>query len=255
MADAEIGRVLAALDASGERDNTIVIMTSDHGEGRGRHHMVLKNYLYDEASRVPLVVSWPGRIGAGRQDKAHLVSGTDIVPTLCDYAGVKTPAGVVGRTLRPLLEGKRTEWRELVVAEVAGGGRMIRTAGHKYVAYPDDPVEQLFDMQGDAGETKNLAPESAHASALESHRKLLKDWTARLEVAPQESRKRRKGCLRRRPIGLRHYTDDGCKVELSSTRFDSASAFTFRMLSSLMFRSRESGPAGRRFPAPAPGSP
>jgi choline-sulfatase len=193
MVDAEIGRVLTALDASGERDNTIVIMTSDHGEGRGRHHMVLKNYLYDEASRVPLVMSWPGRIGAGKQDTTHLVSGTDIMPTLCDFAGAKTPAGVVGHTLRPLLEAKRTEWRELVAAEVAGGGRMIRTPGHKYVVYPDDPVEQLFDMRGDSGETRNLAPDTAHAGALESHRKLLKEWTTHLDVAPQEVRRRKAG--------------------------------------------------------------
>jgi choline-sulfatase len=192
MVDAEIGRVLTALDAGGERDNTIVVMTSDHGEGRGRHQMVLKNYLYDEAARVPLVVSWPGHIASGKRNETHLVSGTDIMPTLCDYAGVKTPPRVVGRTLRPLLEGKRTEWRELVAAEVAGGGRMIRTAGHKYIAYADDPVEQLFDMRGDAGEMRNLAPDSAHASALESHRKLLKDWTAHLDPAPQESRRRRK---------------------------------------------------------------
>ena len=171
MADAEIGRVLTALDASGERDNTIVIMTSDHGEGRGRHHMVLKNYLYDEASRVPLVVSWPGRIGAGKQDKTHLVSGTDIVPTLCDYAGVKTPSGVVG-THSAATSGRQADG----VAGTGGGGsgrcgRMIRTAGHKYSRTPD----------------------SAHATALDSHRKLLKEWTARLEVAPQDRRKRRKG--------------------------------------------------------------
>jgi arylsulfatase A-like enzyme len=184
MVDAEIGRVLDALEAAGQHRNTVVIMTADHGEGRGRHHLVLKNYLYDEAARVPLIVNYPGRIPAGKQDNAHLVSGTDITPTICDYAGIKPPADVVGRSLRSALEGKAGEWREFVAAEVAGGGRMIRTSGHKYVAYPNDPVEQLFDMEADAGETKNLAADSS--SALEAHRKLLKDWEARLKLPPRK---------------------------------------------------------------------
>jgi choline-sulfatase len=181
MVDAEVGRVLDALDASGERENTAVILTADHGEGRGRHHMVLKNYLYDEAAKVPFLVSWPGHVPAGKQDTAHLVSGIDITPTICDYAGIKAPSPMTGRSVRPLIEGKRTEWREFVAAEVAGNGRMIRTPGHKYIAYKDDPVEQIFDMMSDSGETRNLAPNGG--STLEDHRKLLKDWTAHLKLA------------------------------------------------------------------------
>jgi arylsulfatase A-like enzyme len=84
MVDAEIGRVLQALDDSGETDNTVIIFTSDHGEGRGRHQMVLKNYLYEEAEKVPLIVSSPGRVLEGKQDSTHLVSGLDIMPTICD---------------------------------------------------------------------------------------------------------------------------------------------------------------------------
>jgi choline-sulfatase len=185
MVDAEIGRVLNALEDSGERENTVVILTADHGEGRGRHHMVLKNYLYDEAAKVPFLVSWHGRIPAGKRDTSHLVSGVDIMPTICDYAGLKAPGDIVGRSVRPLIEDRNIEWREFVAAEVAGGGRMIRTPGHKYVVYPKDPVEQLFDMEGSPGETKNLAPDSAQAATLAAHRKLLKDWTSHLKVAPR----------------------------------------------------------------------
>ena len=61
-----------------------------------------------------------------------------------------------GRSLRPLLEGKAAEWHEFVAAEVRQNGRMIRTADHKYVTYYGDPVEQLFNMKSDPGETKNL---------------------------------------------------------------------------------------------------
>jgi len=186
MVDAEIGRVLRALDDSGQADNTVVLLTSDHGEGRGRHHLVTKNYLYDEAAKVPLLVACPGRMAEGKQDSAHLVSGLDILPTLCDYAGIGPPPDVRGRSLRPLLEGKHVEWREFVPAEVNVTGRMIRTPHHKYITYKRDPVEQLFDMQADPGETKNLAGEGKLASVLEDHRKLLSQWESRLDVAPVE---------------------------------------------------------------------
>ena len=191
MVDAETGRVLDALDDSGERDNTIVVFTSDHGEGRGRHHMVLKNYLYEEAAKVPLILSAPGRMAADRRDSDHLVSGLDIVPTLCDYAGIAAPPRVLGRSLRPSLEGKATPGHEFVASEVTRTGRMIRTRRYKYVTYEGDPVEQLFDMQDDPGETKNLAADARHGDALTGHRKLLKEWEAKLDVAPQPAPQKR----------------------------------------------------------------
>jgi len=184
MVDAEVGRVLDALEGSGQAENTLVVFTADHGEGRGRHQMVTKNYLYDEAVKVPLVVSFPGRAQEDAQDNEHLVSGVDVVPTVCDYAGLKSPPDQRGRSLRPLLEGKSPEWTEMVAAEVQRDGRMIRTERYKYIVYHDDPVEQLFDMIDDPGETRNLAETSGHAGALEDHRKLLRDWEARLDVAP-----------------------------------------------------------------------
>lgn len=183
MVDAEIGRVLAALEDSGQAENTLVVFTADHGEGRGRHQMVTKNYLYDEAVKVPLVVGYPGRAEAGLRDAEHLVSGLDIVPTVCDYVGIKPPPAQRGRSLRPLMEGKSPEWTEFVPAEVQQNGRMIRTARYKYITYHGDPVEQLFDMLDDPGETRNLAGRSEYASALEDHRRLLRQWEDRLEIA------------------------------------------------------------------------
>ena len=182
--DAEIGRVLDALDLAAYTDDTIVVFTADHGEGRGRHQMVVKNYLYEEAEKVPLIVSNPGRMQAGVRDETHLVSGLDVLPTVCDYCGVKPPDVVRGKSLRPILEGKQTQWHEFVPAEVTVTGRMIRTPDYKYIMYQGDPVEQLFDMKHDPWETRNLAPESAHADVLASHRKLLNEWEAKLDVAP-----------------------------------------------------------------------
>ena len=183
MVDAEIGRILDALDESGLADNTVVIFTSDHGEGRGRHGLVTKNYLYDEAVKVPLIVSAPGQ-ATNVQDTTHLVSGVDILPTVCDFAGLKNPPKVRGRSLRPLLEGKSPAWSEFVAAEVQVTGRMIRTGQYKYITYEGDPVEQLFDMKADPGETTNLAPDAKHASTLKDHQKLLADWKGGLDILP-----------------------------------------------------------------------
>ncbi len=185
MVDAEIGRILDALDGSPYADNTVIVFTSDHGEGRGRHQTVMKNFLYDEAVTVPLVFSWPGQIAQGARDGTHLISSTDFLPTMCDYAGAATPAGVVGRSLRPLLEGANPSWRDMVAAEVVVTGRMIRTDQYKYITYRGDPVEQLFDMKVDPGETRNLAGEAQFASALDDHRNRLKEWESRLDLAPQ----------------------------------------------------------------------
>ena len=185
MVDGEIGRVLQALDDAGYEQNTLIVFTSDHGEGLAHHQMVRKSSPYDEASRVPLVVSLPGHIPTNRTDTTHLVTGMDITPTLCDYAGINPPNNMRGRSLKPLFEGKSVMWRDYLVTEIPGNiGRLIRTQRYKYIAYKGDPVEQLFDMQNDPGETKNLAPSSQYASTLSEHRKLLGDWEAQLDVAP-----------------------------------------------------------------------
>ena len=184
MVDAEVGRVLQAVDDCGYARDTVVIFTADHGEGTGHHQMTRKNSLYDESARVPLILSGPGRMPKGQVDAAHVVSGLDILPTVCDYAGVKLPPDVRGRSLRPLVEGRTGEWRPACVSEVLNNsGRMVRTDRFKYVAYRDDPVEQLFDMVEDPGETKNLAPDAKHADTLAAHRDALRDWETRLDVA------------------------------------------------------------------------
>jgi choline-sulfatase len=181
MLDADIGRILDALDASGQADDTIVIFTGDHGEGAGRHGHVQKWTPYDESIKVPFIVSCPKRIESGVKDSAHLVSGLDVMSTLCDFAGIPAPAVVRGRSLRPLVEGRRVEWREFVAAEMQQVGRMVRTDRYKYVRYRDDPVEQLFDMRADPWEMRNLADEAVYAGDVARHRRLLDRWEASLE--------------------------------------------------------------------------
>jgi len=182
MADSEVGRILQAVEDFGYADNTIIVFTSDHGEGRARHQLFLKNYLYEEALKVPLIVSWPGHTMAGYQDTTHLVSGLDVLPTVCDYAGINPPPLVLGSSLRPFLEGGQAPWREFIAAEATVTGRMIRTADWKYITYYGNPVEQLFDMKNDPGETANLAGLPGYDSVLQELRSLLQLWESGLDT-------------------------------------------------------------------------
>ena len=202
MADAEVGRVLDALDDTGLTNDTLVILTSDHGDGLGRHGLTSKMFLYDEAVRVPFIAACPGCVQAGVRDTRHLVSGLDVAPTLCDFAGVEGLPKARGLSLRPLLEGRSdAPWREFLVAETLRTGRMIRTPEYKYIAYQNDPVTQLFDMRSDPGELKNLAPEAAKGDTVRDLAGRLVEWEKTLEILPlrepgpkrQPNGKRRKG--------------------------------------------------------------
>ncbi len=177
ISDSEAGRVLDALDQSRLTDNTVVVFTSDHGEMMGSHQMIHKQKLYEESVAVPLFVVPPG--GKARVDDQHLVSGLDVMPTLLDYAGIAGPASLQGKSLRPLVEGKELPWREFVVSEVNGFGeaRMVRTARYKYIVFAEgENREQLFDLEKDPGELKNLIADPALTTEVERHRRLLEQW-------------------------------------------------------------------------------
>ncbi len=174
--DKLLGQVLAALDESGLNSNTIVVFTSDHGEMMGAHQMVTKEKLYEESAAVPLIIAPPN--ATPRVDQQHLVIGLDIMPTFLDYAGIEAPASLRGRSLRPVVEGNAGEWREFVAAEtMEPEARMIRTARYKYICYGEgDHREQLFDMQSDPGELRNLINDVTLAAEVARHRTLLQDW-------------------------------------------------------------------------------
>lgn len=184
MLDVDIGRILDALDRSGEAENTMVIFTSDHGESRGRHGKAGKWTPYDEAAKVPLILSWPGRIAEGRKDEKHLVSGMDILPTMCELVGVKCPPITTARSLAPLLQDKQTDWRDYLVFETQVAGRVVCTNDYKYVEYEGDSQRQLFDRQSDPWETKNIINEPFRAQTVTDHQKLLAQWNARMEPVP-----------------------------------------------------------------------
>ncbi|MCX8038831.1 MAG: sulfatase-like hydrolase/transferase [Candidatus Sumerlaeia bacterium] len=184
MVDAQIGLVLDALEDAGLTENTVIIFSADHGDGMGAHQLWQKMYFYEEAVRVPLILSWPGQVLENVQDTRHLVSGLDVAPTLCDFAGIELPPLCRGRSLRPLAEGKTAEWREYLVSEVAVTGRMVRTPEWKFITYRGDSTDQLFDMRRDPGELHNLAPDGRHADVIADLRKRLADWESHLQPAP-----------------------------------------------------------------------
>jgi arylsulfatase A-like enzyme len=184
--DRQVGQVLEALRRSGQEENTLVIFTSDHGEGLGAHHWTGKLNFFDEEAAVPLIVSWKGVTPAGRINREHLASTLDFLPTICDYAGVPLPAETHGQTLRPTIQEPAQASREFVVSEMAmagAGGRgrsfMLRSAKHKYMVFSTPqgrPAEMFFDMEADPGEMKNLSGDPALASEVERHRQLLAQW-------------------------------------------------------------------------------
>lgn len=191
--DRQVGQLLEALRKAGLEESTLVVFTSDHGEGLGSHRWTGKMMFYEEEAAVPLIVSWKGVTPAGRIDRQHLVSTLDVLPTLCDYAGVPPPAALRGRSLRGVIEKPDQPGAECVVSEMAaaglgGAGRsfMVRTTRFKYLVFPQaggGRFEMLFDLEADPGEMKSLAGDAALAGELERHRKLLAEWNRTTEEA------------------------------------------------------------------------
>jgi arylsulfatase A-like enzyme len=183
LVDVQVGRVMSALRDSGLEDDTLVVLSSDHGEGMAGHHWVVKLGLYEEPARVPLILSNPRTIQAGTVDTTHLTSGIDILPTMCDYAAVSCP-DVTGLSLRPIVDNPEGHLRDHVVSELHPDpsnldmqARMLRSNHHKYITFSEgDTPEQLFDLVSDPGETTNLVTDPASLSVLQSHRTDLQTW-------------------------------------------------------------------------------
>jgi arylsulfatase A-like enzyme len=181
--DATVGRILAAIRTRKLEENTLVVFTSDHGEGVAAHRWAVKLMLFEEVVGVPLLLRWKGVVPRSRV-QTTVTSGFDLLPTLCDYAAVKPPAVLRGRSLRPLVENGRWDDRPFVPAELAPEpgeremqGRMLAGEHFKYVVFSQGRnPEMLFDLRRDPGEKNNLARHSAFRGELEHHRSMLNRW-------------------------------------------------------------------------------
>lgn len=175
--DRHIGRILAALDQRGIADETLVVCTSDHGDMDACHRLASKGCFYEQSVRVPFLMCLPDTIVAGKVENRLVSSGLDLLPTLCDYAGVDAPSGLLGRSLRGVAEGQAVEgWRDYLVTENQTG-RMLRTERFKYCVFRDGELrESLVDLHQDPGEMNNLVADPDYAEVLDEHRKQLAEW-------------------------------------------------------------------------------
>jgi len=173
MADAQIQVILDALKEGGQEENTLVIFSSDHGDMDASHKMEHKTALYEESANIPFAAMWKGHIPAGQVNDRSLVSnGLDLLPTVCDYAGIKAQSDPRGRSLRPLFEGKDIEWRKTLAVESEIGRMVVSEDGYKYVRY--DAVgaeERLMDLNKDPYETKHFTNDKTHSEVLSGLRK------------------------------------------------------------------------------------
>jgi len=169
--DAQLGRVLDALDSGGLAQNTIIILWGDHGWHLGDHGMWCKHTNYEQAAHIPLIVAAPGVKPA--RTKA-LVETVDIYPTLSELAGLPDPAKIDGRSFAAVLKNPDAPARESVIHVYPRAdklGRAIRTDRYRMVEWKtigapaDSAVMELYDYQADPAETKNLADEKPEVVA------------------------------------------------------------------------------------------
>ena len=159
--DAQIGRVLDALEQSGQAENTLVAFTADHGDLAGAHRMWVKGWMpYEESYRVPLIVRWPARLAAGHRTD-RLVSSHDLGHTYVDAAGAQPLPFPDGRSLLPVCEKPdRADWRDQLLCAYYGGEfvytqRIALTRRFKYVFNGFD-FDELYDLEKDPHELRNV---------------------------------------------------------------------------------------------------
>lgn len=190
--DAQLGRVIDALDANGFAENTIIVLWGDHGWHLGDHGMWCKHTNYEQAARIPVIVAAPG-IAGGQRTKA-LIESCDIYPTLAELTGLPTPKQGDGRSFASVLKDPSSSVRDHAIHVYPRGqgliGRAIRTQRHRLVEWkkPDEPADsailELYDYEADPEETKNLA--SSQPEVVAELRKLL---ATHPEAKPQISNK------------------------------------------------------------------
>ena len=184
LCDAQIGKLVAAMQKRGTWDNTLFVFTADHGEMMGAHGAMTKGRFYEESVRVPLVMRWPGQIEPGRaglRRTAALAQMMDVYPTIVEAIGGVCSPGRFAVSLLPVASGKRKAVRNTVISEISKGPNqqlMAREAKYKWWIHDED--EYLFDLAADPLEQNNLAGKPEHATTLN---KLRNDALTQLRTA------------------------------------------------------------------------
>ena len=177
--DANVGRLLDALDRLGLTGNTLVVFWSDHGYALGEHGQWMKQTVFEAATRIPLIFAGPGVMAKGKTSP-RTVEMLDFYPTLTDLCGLtQVPGNLHGKSLRPLLENPAAKWERPAISQMlrpsnatrkaASGaafveGYSIRTERYRFTEWADGAEgAELYDYERDPGELKNLAKDPAHA--------------------------------------------------------------------------------------------
>ena len=179
--DAEIGRVLKTLEATGQLENTLIIYTADHGLAVGQHGLLGKQNLYSHSIRVPSIFAGPG-VPEGKTVDA-LTYLYDVFPTVCELTAVACPDTVEGRSLVPLMHGSAERVRETVFAAYRDIQRTVSDGRWKLIRYYVSEETgagtnriQLFDLANDPGETTELSALSEHAERIQSLAADMQQW-------------------------------------------------------------------------------
>ncbi len=165
--DANLGRLFDRMRRDGDWENTIIILTGDHGYQLGENGMWGKATLFEAAAKVPLIVRVPGLADRGALSDA-LVELTDLFPTLCDLCGVPEPHAMQGESLRPVLEDPSATLRDAAYTIFRHGGRpdrtgrSIRTDRHRYTEWGGPDQRELYDLEHDPDQHHNLADRPGH---------------------------------------------------------------------------------------------
>jgi len=177
IVDEQIQIILDAVKESGKEENTIIIFSSDHGDMSASHRMEHKSTLYEESVNIPFMVMWKGHLAEGLVDSTSLVSnGLDLLPTVCDFAGIKGESDPRGRSLRPLLEGKNVKWRETLGVESEIGKMVVSEDGLKYMRYDAAGFEeQLLNLQEDPFETTHFTSDPKYSVQREKMRNIYEE--------------------------------------------------------------------------------
>ncbi len=180
--DEQIGNILTSLERKGELENTLIVISSDHGDMMGDHHLWRKSYPYEGSAGVPLIIRWPEGLGisASRgQVIEELVELRDILPTFLDVAGVDIPSEMDGMSMMRLIEGKKRGWRKVLDMEHGecywreNSWTGLTDHRYKYIYYSVTGEEQLFDLVKDPGEENNLA-------SLTNYKNILEGWRLKM---------------------------------------------------------------------------
>ena len=179
--DEGVGQMRAVLERSGQLDDTVFVFTSDEGYFFGEHGLSIERRLaYEESIRIPLIVRHPKLVGTGLRIDA-MALGIDLAPTLLEFAGLKADAPMHGKSLLPLLAGRKTNWRRSFMIEyfsdrtmarmVNMGYQAVRTDRWKFIHYMElEKMDELYDLRSDPYEMKNLISEPTAKRTLESLR-------------------------------------------------------------------------------------